>query len=148
MSLEPTPTSYQINIFLGQQPAGPDYAVIIEPTATRGCVSYAGRASAASVASVGDITSLDMLFDELEEGYKVLRPIPVSIRKVDTGFVAGFEDAHVSASGDTWAEAALNLKSLVVDTLDMLLGHRREALGPGPKRQLSVLQSFIRKTGR
>lgn len=94
---------------------------------------------------VRQITPQKILLNELETGYEVVKPIPVFIREVDGGFVASFKAANVNSSGDTWDEAVANLQSLLGNILDLLLSHRPEKLGPAPKQQLAVLQSFIEK---
>ena|SRR5436305_12145602 len=102
--------------------------------------------STASSILVRRITPLKILLNELEPGYEVIKPIPVTIREVDGSFVASFTAANVNSSGDTWDEAVANLQSLLAGVLDLLLSHRPEKLGPAPKQQLSVLQSFIKKS--
>lgn len=92
------------------------------------------------------ITPLKILLNELEQGYEVLKPIPVAIRKVGGSFVASVTTANVHSSGDTWDEAVENLQSLLLDMYDSLLSERPATLGREPQRQLSVLQSFILKT--
>lgn len=79
------------------------------------------------------------------EPYSLLRPIEVLVEQVDDSFVASFFDANISASGDNQQEAFDNLKSFVLDIYDSLLAESPERLGPEPKRQLAVLESFLRK---
>jgi type I restriction enzyme, S subunit len=92
-------------------------------------------------------SSSEILLTNLESGFEVRHPIPVSVQKIDRTFVASFVAANLHASGDTVEEAVSNLKYLLVDSFDLLLTHRPDELGPGPKRQLSVLQSYMGKTG-
>ena len=77
--------------------------------------------------------------------YSLLRPVEVLVEQVDDAFVASFFDANVSASGDNQQEAFDNLKSLILDVYDSLLTESPERLGPELKRQLAVLEAFLRK---
>jgi hypothetical protein len=146
MNLEPSQTTIQINISLFGMTPTTQEVVVSTSTRTRRRAIYGGRTAAASRTDVDKITSLEILLNSLEPGYDVLKPIPVTIGEVDGSFVARFTAANVGASGDTWDEAATNLKYLLTDTLDMLLTHRPEALGPKPRHQLTVLRAFISKT--
>lgn len=75
--------------------------------------------------------------------YELLKPIPVAIASSDDTFTAGFYDANIHAAGDTDEEAFRNLKSLILDAFDDLSREPLHRLGPEPRRQLAVLQSFI-----
>ena len=77
--------------------------------------------------------------------YTLIRDIPCLVQPADSGFVATFFDANISASGDTQQEALENLKALLVDIYDDLVSEPDEKLGPEPKRQLEVLKTLIRK---
>ncbi len=79
------------------------------------------------------------------ESYSVVRPIEVLIEPVDDSYVASFFDANVSASGDNQQEAFDNLKALILDVYDSLRAESPSRLGPEPKRQLAVLESFLEK---
>ena len=80
------------------------------------------------------------------EPYDVLHPIYVSIHQTDRDeYSASFTDANLHASGDTESEAFENLKSLMLDVYDSLAMEKEEDLGPEPKKQLSILQSFLSK---
>lgn len=110
------------------------------------------RVYSRQVSTVNDARGLELVFPlnfllkDLVAGYSVIKPIAVKVEQTDGSFVASFVAANVNASGETWDEAVLNLKSLLVDKFDMLLSHKSSTLGPAPKRQLSVLQSFIRRS--
>ena len=84
-----------------------------------------------------------VLVRDLGEDYRVLKPIPVKIRQVDNSFIASFEAANAHASGDTWNESVSNLQYFLMDSFDNLESHTLEKLGPAPRRQLAVLQSFL-----
>jgi hypothetical protein len=92
------------------------------------------------------ITPVKILLNDLEDGYRILKPIPVDIREAEDSFVASFTTANINSSGDSWEEAVTNLQSLLLDMYDSLLSEKPNALGREPKRQLAVLQSFIIKT--
>ncbi len=80
------------------------------------------------------------------EPYDLLYPIYVSIYQTDRDeYSASFADANLHASGDTEYETLENLKSLILDVYDSLVVEKEEDLGPGPKRQLLILQSFLSK---
>jgi hypothetical protein len=80
------------------------------------------------------------------EPYDLLHPIYVSIYQTDRDeYTASFADANLHASGDTEHETLENLKSLILDLYDSLVVEKEEDLGPEPKRQLLILQSFLSK---
>lgn len=109
-------------------------------------VYYAGQASAANNAKGVELTfPLNLLLKELETGYEAIKPIQIKVEQTEGGFIARFVEANVNASGEGWDDAVLNLKSLLIDKLDVLSAHKPNTLGPAPKRQLSVLQSYIRR---
>jgi hypothetical protein len=80
------------------------------------------------------------------EPFALVRPIEVMVEQVDDSYVASFFDANISASGDNQQEAFDNLRSLILDTYDSLLAEPSERLGPEPRRQLAVLESFLGKS--
>jgi hypothetical protein len=84
-----------------------------------------------------------VLIVALESEYQMLKPILATVRKADEGFVASFNEANIHASGDSINEAALNLKYLITDVFDLLHDSALSTLGPEPKRQRSVLASYI-----
>ncbi len=79
-------------------------------------------------------------------GYRVLRSIPVTIRKDGDGFVATFFDANISTGGDNQQEAVANLQSLIADFYDELAATPVEKLGPSLQRQKHVLAEFVCQT--
>jgi dCTP deaminase len=87
-----------------------------------------------------------VLMTSLESGHhRLTRDIPVSLETSDDGFIATFFDANIAMSGDTQEEAFANLRSFIVDTFEFLSLQPSDSLGPEPKRQLRLLQSFIQK---
>lgn len=91
--------------------------------------------------------SMSYMLTETEPGltYDLLRPIPVVIEQNDENFVASFTDANIHTSGETASEAFNNLKSYIGDVFDELLAIGRERLGPGPRRELTVLEQYIQE---
>lgn len=79
------------------------------------------------------------------EPHKILQTINAVVRLVDYEYTATFFDANISATGDTDIEAIANLKDLIAGTFDMLSEHESGRLAPGPERQLSVLETYIKK---
>lgn len=79
------------------------------------------------------------------EPYDVVKPFHAVIRACAGEYVASFFDANLSASGSTQEEALTNLKDVIVSVLRVLLRHDPGRLGPGPARQLRVLQEFVRE---
>lgn len=105
------------------------------------------------------IISLEQRFTQLErrrpnllvpintfvpEPYELTAPFFVAVEIEDDQFTATFFDANVSASGDTEEEAIGNLKSLILDTFDSLSAEDKTMLGPEPRRQLAILERFLR----
>lgn len=82
------------------------------------------------------------------EPFKVLEPIPVTIRPVDRGFVASFLDANINASGETRHGAFVNVKDLMIAIFERLGKEPKHRLGKGPARQLAVLKSVMRRKDR
>jgi hypothetical protein len=80
------------------------------------------------------------------EKYELLKPILVSVFFVEGGFEAGWFDANIHTSGDNEEEAVSNLKSLILDFFDSFSKEPLEKLGVEPKRQLSVINAFIKRT--
>ena len=79
------------------------------------------------------------------ERYEVLKPFHVVVRPHEDEYIASFVEANINASGDTIEEAVRNVKDVILATFEDLLEHGESQLGPGPLRQVRVLQAFIRK---
>ena len=56
--------------------------------------------------------------------------------------IATFEEAEIAMSGDDVEDAIQGLLDEILDTLDDFLAERAN-LGPGPRRQLAVLQEYV-----
>jgi predicted RNase H-like HicB family nuclease len=77
------------------------------------------------------------------EPYDVRRPIPILIRQIADGYSASLFDANIHTEGETEQEAFDNIRSLLLDVLEVLSKQPEESLGPEPRRQLAVLREFI-----
>jgi hypothetical protein len=135
-------TSIQVNLIQPQFFFESHHAIFVEPSASQ---TYARSVATnrSDVALIDLASSLEILLTELEKGYTVLRPIPVKIRKSDDSYIASFDEANIHASGETWSDAALSLKSLILDIYDSLITETAP-LGPGPKRQLATLLRYVK----
>ena len=80
------------------------------------------------------------------EPFEVVKSFQVVVRPVEDEFIATFFDANLSAAGATPEEAVYNLKDVILATFDALTDHKEEELGPGPARQIRVLQQFLQRT--
>ena len=102
------------------------------------------NSDAAGDVTVG-LTALGFTINQLEPGYRALRPIPLTIAQHGGGFTASFDVANIHTSGDTLIGAAQNLRSLILDIFDSLTAEPLDKLGPGPKRQLCTLLRYVEK---
>jgi hypothetical protein len=73
----------------------------------------------------------------------VLKPIPVSIRRLGDEYIASFLEANISVSGETEEEGFGDLANLIETTFKTYTALEEENLGPGPKRQLAILRQFL-----
>lgn len=79
------------------------------------------------------------------EPYAVTVPIPVRIvREGELDFIANFEEADISISGESFHDAFQALVLEVLDTFDYLLSHCSD-LGPWPEQQLAILKGHLAK---
>jgi hypothetical protein len=77
------------------------------------------------------------------EPFRLKRDIPVLIRPDGDEFTALFVDANIGSSGETISEAVDNLKDIILSLFKKFAGMDAAKLGPGPTRQLAVLNEFI-----
>jgi hypothetical protein len=76
--------------------------------------------------------------------YLVRRPITVTLKEEDDNeYIACFEEARLSRSGETPQEAIDWLKSSIVTLYDALKKKDPKKLGPLPTRQLKVLGDYL-----
>ena len=71
------------------------------------------------------------------------QPIWITVQPVDDEFCAIFFDANINATGDTKFEAIENLKDLIVSNYNRFSALGEKRLGPGPRKQLAVMESLI-----
>jgi hypothetical protein len=83
--------------------------------------------------------------DSSDLPYRILRPIPVIIEKDDDCVIASFNEANIHASGDDASNAMTNLKSYIGDVFEEFLQIGRERLGPGPRRELAILEQYVQE---
>jgi hypothetical protein len=110
-------------------------------------VQYASRGQCSSVVqhdtktlriTVTSITSLP------NTPYSVLKPLQVVVRQMGVdNYVAQVPSANINSSGDTVAEAIVNLKDMVVGIYAMVSSRPLACLGPGPTRQRAILNKHI-----
>ncbi len=80
------------------------------------------------------------------EPFECLKEIKVVVQQVDDEeFTATFFEANVNAGGCHQQEAVANLKNLLLRRLEFLSAQPPEKLGKPLKKQLAVLQEFIRR---
>ena len=97
--------------------------------------------SASQVSPSAELSGIDNLG---EAGYRVLRPIPVVIRRVGIGNCeASFREANIAMSGSDSDDAFQALVAEILDTFDML--PQEQNLGPDAAKQLQVLRTYIAK---
>lgn len=75
--------------------------------------------------------------------YVLKRPITITIERDDNSFIANSYDVGLYAVGDTEIEAIDDLKALIVEVYNDLLGE--ESLQPIPKRMLLFLKEVIQE---
>ena len=85
------------------------------------------------------------LNDPGEAGYRFLRPIPVEIRRVETGdFEASFREANIAMSGSDANDALQILAAEILETFDVLIGEQN--LGPDAAEQRRLLRTYLAGT--
>ena len=77
------------------------------------------------------------------EPYSLKRTLFVVVQPEGNEFSATFFDANINASGDTQVEAIFNLKDILVSTYRRFSSLGEAKLGPGPRKQLAVLQDVL-----
>jgi len=83
-----------------------------------------------------------------DEPYQILKPIPVRVRRdTDLEFTATFQQGNLSIGGTSYRDA---FQALIYEILDVFDHFRvnKDSLGPGPERQLAILERHIVKIDR
>jgi hypothetical protein len=89
-------------------------------------------------------TEQSVIIGDLEDGYKVLQPIPIDIEHVDDiTFLARFQEANIAIGGVDAQDAYQSLVAEILDTFDALISEER--LGPDATAQLHILRTYIVK---
>lgn len=80
------------------------------------------------------------------ETFELKNIVPVKITELSDGeFLASFEEAGISITGDTPQDAIRHFKNELIETFEI---YKREQLGVVPKKQLAILEKYIGKKGR
>ena len=90
-----------------------------------------------------DIMLLTALTSVPDHSIRVLHPLPAMIKPESGVYMASLVDTDICASGESLAEAAENLKDIVVAKF-RLFSRKEAILGEQPRRQLGVLRQFLR----
>ena len=90
----------------------------------------------------GSSTIRDPIVSLPNDGFRVLRPIPVVFEDTTDGWIAWFEHAGIGMSGATMTEAKKLLAHDIQDAF-ILFTEAENKLGPGPISQLEVLRLYI-----
>ena len=79
------------------------------------------------------------------EHYALKSPIAIKIIGQGCEYIASHHESNIHASGDTPYEAIENLKSLILDTFDLLTSEPQENMGIKAKNQRALLESIIER---
>jgi hypothetical protein len=86
----------------------------------------------------------DVLLLALDGKYALCKPIKVTLKEENADeYIACFEEARLSRSGDSAQEAINWLKSSIATLYDVLRKKDPKKLGPLPTRQLKVLGEYL-----
>ena len=80
-----------------------------------------------------------------EAGYRILKPIPVEIRRFGIGeFEASFREVNIAMPGRDSNDALQALVAEILETFDVLIRERN--LGPDAAVQRRILRTYIVRT--
>jgi hypothetical protein len=79
------------------------------------------------------------------EPYILKSSIHIKILGKEDEYTASHHESNIHASGDTPFEAIENLKSLMLDTFDLLILEPEENLGPKARHQRILLEGLIER---
>jgi hypothetical protein len=105
-------------------------------------VSEFGPASSKTVTYV-DTKTRNVVLLSVGDRYALRTPITVALKEVHGEYVASFEEAELSRSGETALDAVDWLQSSIVTLYETLSKKHLKELGPLPKRQLQVLREYL-----
>jgi hypothetical protein len=74
---------------------------------------------------------------------RVLRPIPVSLKRGENGYIASFLGASIHTAGRTKSEAVQNLRDLIPVFYQNLSVESPRSLSQEMRRNLALLKKFI-----
>jgi hypothetical protein len=77
--------------------------------------------------------------------FDILQTIYVVVQPSDDEYIATFFDANINAGGANQVEAVDNLKDVLLHQFEHWSALPAKKLGPGPRRQLQVLRSFLKR---
>jgi hypothetical protein len=77
------------------------------------------------------------------EPYALKSPMHIKILGREGEYIASHHESNIHASGDTTFEAIENLKSIILDTFDLLTSEPLENLGSKAKSQRAILEGVI-----
>ena len=98
-----------------------------------------------SASATSELKSREWITDFSGEPYRVLRAIPVTVRDLDIeGVEVAFEDGNIAWVADGRVDAVNGLKAEILNTIEDLESNT-DRLGPGPKKQLDILLSYLER---
>jgi hypothetical protein len=91
-------------------------------------------------------THLHLITDFSGEPYRVLKPIPVTVRSLDIGeeVEAAFAEGNIAWVARSRVEAINGLKAEILNTMEDFEANK-DRVGPEPTRQLGVLRAHLER---
>lgn len=90
-------------------------------------------------------TEETLITDLHEEGYALLKPIPITIERIDDAdYLASFKEANIAISGSDSQDAFQSLVAEILDTFDSL-SEEEENLGRDAAAQFDLLKGYVVK---
>lgn len=78
------------------------------------------------------------------ENQELRNPITLHIEQIETDFVATFEEAHISVTGESLTDAVNLIKSRIKSRYLFLIEQDADKLGDLVKKQLRTLQYHLK----
>jgi hypothetical protein len=121
----------------------PGYPIMVDDTRETSSPIVSTYATYSFYNADNDLGAKVLLLDVTGK-YALRRPITVTLKEEnDDEYIACFEEAMLSRSGETPRQAIDWLKSSVVTLYDVLKKKDPKKLGPLPSRQLKVLGDYL-----